>query len=352
MSTRRGNSIEDKSVSSSKEPRPPLLVSGDLEYVAALAVATGLGILPAAMRARVIYQLGQMLGTIWYRTNRGTVPRVRHHLRCLFRYQEADATLESLVRDQLALASWNAIILNLLPSLHDEHLANLLHVEGLPYLEEISRQGKAIVLLGAHYGAFGYAVAASLSAHGYPIWLVGYGDTHTPRPGTSYLYRRLYWHRVHQRLAQRIKEITIGPNQEWQPELRRILEQKDQIVYLLPDQYFIVPPGQDRPSNLAPVRFLNHTVYLDVQGIQLVKQMGSQPLMMIPIKDGCRQRILIEPIAWTSAGITTTDIMNDLQVYMTRLEQRLIEYPALWRDLRRVDLLPRMGVFEEQSAHG
>jgi hypothetical protein len=55
---------------------------------------------------------------------------VRHHLQYLFHYKEADTTLESLVRSQLILASWNAFIINLLPSLHDEHLGRLLQVEG------------------------------------------------------------------------------------------------------------------------------------------------------------------------------------------------------------------------------
>jgi lauroyl/myristoyl acyltransferase len=298
-----------------------------------------------------MYQLSQVLGTIWYRMNRGAVRRVRHHLQYLFGYGQADATLESLVRNQLVLSTWNAMIINLLPSLRDEHLASLLQVQGLHYIDENRRQGGALVLLGAHYGAYGYAVAACLSAHGHSIWLVGYGDSHSPRPGTSRLYRKLYWPRV-QRLTQRIKTITINPAQEWQSRLRPVLEQKDGIVYLLPDQYFVVPPGQDRPAHLVPLRFLGHTVYLDIQGVQLVKEMGAQPLMAIPVRDGYRQRILIEPIEWASAGLASTDIVNDLQIYLTRLEQHLVKYPALWRDLRRVDLLPRMGVFESQTANG
>jgi lauroyl/myristoyl acyltransferase len=344
-------SIRPQRVSSSEKPRLPLIVPGDLEYVAVLVLATGLNVLPSAMRVGVIHQLSQMLGTIWYKTNQDTVRRVRHYLQHLFGYEEADTKLESLVRSQLVLASWNAIMINLLPSLRNEHLAHLLQVEGLHYLGEIRRQNKAILLLGFHYGAYGFAVAVTLSAQGYPTRLVGYGDSHSPRPGTSYLYHKLYWPRV-QNLNRWVKSITIDPGKKSQPELCKILEQKNETVYLLADQYFVVPPGQDHPSHLVPLRLLNHTVYLDVSGVQLAKQMEAQALTAIPVKDGYHQRVLIEPMGWASDGTAPTDIAQDLQIYMARLEQRLLEYPALWRDLRRSDLLPRMGVFECKGSAG
>ena len=320
--------------------------------MAALVLATGLSALPSAVRVSVIHQLSRVVGTIWYKTNRGAVRRVRRHLRVLFNYEEADTTLESLVRSQLILASWNALIVNLLPSLRDEHLADLLQIEGLHYVDEIQRQNEAVLLLGFHYGVYGYAIAATLSARGYATQLVGYGDTHSGPPGTSRLYRKLYWPRV-QRLIQRIKGTTIDPGRESQPELCKIMERKNEIVHLLADQYFVMSPDQDPPSHLVPLRLLDHTVYLDVSGVQLVKQMGAQPLTAIPIrmktKDGYRQRVLIEPMEWASDGTATADIAQDLQVYLARLEQHLLEYPALWRDLRRSDLLPRMGIFESEG---
>lgn len=320
-------------------------------YMAALVLATGLNVLPSAMRTRAIHQLSRMVGTVWYKTNLGSVRRVRHHLQVLLDYEEANTRLESLVRDQLVLASLNAFIINLLPSLHDEHLKRLLQVEGLHHLDELQKQDQAILLLGAHYGAYGYAVAATLSAQGYPTWLVGYGSSRSPPPRTSYLYNKLYWPRV-QRLNQRLRMTTVDPGKKTQPELARILEQKTSIAYLLADQYFIVRPGQSHPLHLVPLHFLNRTVHLDISGIQLAKQMDAQPLTAIPVQDGYRQRVLIEPMEWASDGTATADIAQDLQVYIARLERRLLEYPALWRDLRRSDLLPRMGVFESEGLAG
>jgi lauroyl/myristoyl acyltransferase len=320
-----------------------LIAPGDVEYLAALALATGLKMLPAAVRIEVIHHLSRALGAAWYKTNRGAVRRVRRHLQFLFDYDQETRTLEALVRSQLALASWNALIINLLPSLSDEGLSDLLEVEGLRHVDEIRGRGEAVLLLGFHYGAYGYAAAATLAARGYPTRLVAYGDSHAPRPGTSRLYRQLYWPRV-QRLTQKVGVVTVDPGSPAQPELYDVLEQKVEIVHLLADQYFVVPPGQDSAPHLARLHLLNRTVHLDVSGLQLAKRMGARPLTALAMRDSHRQRLVIEPLPWASAGTTSADIALDLQAYLARLERQLLADPAWWRDLRRVDLLPRLGV--------
>jgi len=342
------SSVSRERTTADDRPRPPLVTGGDVEYLAALGVAAALGLLPASLRAAVINWLSVTLGQVWHRLNRGSVRRVRRHAQRLFGYALDDPALEVLVRRQLTLASWNAILINLLPSLRDEHLSHLLPVEGLHYLDEARGRDQPVVLLSAHYGAYGYAVAAALSAHGYPVWLVGYGDSQSPRPGASRLYRRLYWPRV-QRLAERIQLITIDRGLAWQPQLRHILEQKREVVYFLPDQYFVVPPDQSPPPNLAPFCFLSHTAHLDLTGIGLVREMDAQLLTAIPVQDGRRQRIVIEPAPWADGGSIPTDPPDVLQAYLRWLEQYVLKDPALWRDLRRADLLQRMGLFERHE---
>jgi hypothetical protein len=275
-----------EAAASNKRLRPPWIAPGDMERVAALVLATGLNALPSAMRARVIHHLSRVLSTIWYRTNRGAVSCTRRNLQILFGYGEADATLEALVRSHLALSSWNAFIANLLPSLRDEHLAHVCQFEGLNHVDEIQQQNKAVLLLGFHYGVYGYAVVAALSARGYPTRLVAYSSARSEPPRTSRLYRRLYWPRL-QRVNRWGKTVAIDPGGESQPELHQILERKDGIVYLLADQYFVVPPGQDHASYLVPLHLLNHTVHLDVTGVQLAKRLGAPPRLRPSLRE-CR----------------------------------------------------------------
>jgi lauroyl/myristoyl acyltransferase len=325
----------------------PFITPGDLEHLAVLTLATGLNLLPATLRGVVLYQLSRAVGTIWHKSNRSAVQRVRRHIRVLFGFHPA--TIESLVRDQLVTASWNALLINLLPSLQDKHLPQLCHIEGLDQLDQVRRQGKPILLLGFHYGSYGYLIAAALTAHGFPTWLIGYGDAESSPQGTSRLYRKLYWPRV-QRLKQRVRTTTVDPGAEVQPQLMQIFERSADIAYLLADQYFAVGSGQDHPAHLVPLLFLDHIVYLDTSALRMAKKSGAQPFTAVPIRDGNRERVVIEPFEWDGGGTRTADISHDLQLYLIRLEQRLVEYPAPWRDLRRKDLLYRLGVSEGEAS--
>ncbi|MBN1872946.1 MAG: hypothetical protein JXA33_01845 [Anaerolineae bacterium] len=324
-----------------KNNRRPWIVSGDIQRLMALALAVGLDTLPAAMCPRILWQLSHIVSKIWYVADPGTVNRIRHHLVTLFDDNKTEAMLNSWVLEQLAFSIWNTLILNLLPSLDDKNLSHLLKIDNLSYLNVLREQMSPVLLLGAHYGVYGYAVTAFLSARGYPTWLVGYSTLRNYPVQASRLYNWLYWPRV-QRLEKRVKQVTVAPGEKSQPELIKILKEKTDIFYLLPDQYFIVNENQPLPAHLVSLRFLNRKVYLDISGIQPAKQMGARVFTAIPIANEQEQHITIEPMTWANPGTRAEDIGEDLQVYLSRLEQRLLENPALWRDLRRLDLVDRI----------
>ena len=79
------------------DSRRPLIVPGDVEYMAVLILATGLNILPSAMRSGAIYQLSRAVSALWYKSNRGAIRRVRHHLQVLFKYDSEDVVNSELV---------------------------------------------------------------------------------------------------------------------------------------------------------------------------------------------------------------------------------------------------------------
>lgn len=307
----------------------------------ALALGSVMKAVPPSARCSMLHRLSRVAGGMWHMTNSESVRRVREHLQLLFD-EQATNRLEPLVRDQLALASLNALLISLLPSLEGRHLSRLLPVRGLRYLDELQLRDKPILLLGAHYGIYGYAVAALLSARGYQASLVGYGGIHTSPPQTSRIYNRLYWPRV-QGLRKRIHMATVNPSGELCAAMSPMLEPRAGVFYLLADQYFITRPDEHRLTHLAPVELLKKTVYLDTRVVQLAKEKGAKPLTAIPVLEEGLQVVLIEPMQWAGAGTKREDIAEDLQRYIARLEQRLLENPALWRDLRRPDLLIRFG---------
>jgi hypothetical protein len=196
------------------------------------------------------------------------------------------------------------------------------------------------LLLGAHYGVYGYAIAASLTAQGYPTWLAGYSTSLSIPTNVSRLYKKFYWPRV-QRLQELVKQVTVLPGMTSQPDLDRIIEDKSDFLYLLPDQYFIVNVGEPPADYLVELTFLNRVVYLDISGMKPAKQKKTKVFTAIPSTDRRESCVEIQPMPWENSGLRPCDIQEDLQVYLSRLEQRLLENPGLWRDLRRVDLLSR-----------
>ncbi len=73
-------------------------------------------------------------------------------------------------------------------------------------------------------------------------------------------------------------------------------------------------------------------------------RLGAGVLVVLPTKFQDTYRVSIEPIELPTAGLTPLDLAEDLRVFMGRVEQCILERPYLWRDLRRADLMLRLGM--------
>ena len=312
--------------------------SADAGYLAALLLASSLQSLPARLRVNTLDKLSRLVGGLWACTNGTTPQRVRHYLETLFDISPSDPALKSAVRQHLTLTVWNALILNLLPTLKAADVCRLITFDGLDQLSSAAAAARPILLLGGHYGAYGYAVAAALSAQGYATSLIGYQGSDIPPPDASQAYLRWYWPRV-QRLNERVNLVAVKPGQREQPALAAILKQRRSIFYLLADQYF---PPATRALHLVPVHLLQRNALWDITAVQLARKHDATPFIAIPQPDGSGRHITLEPLAWRSANTAPSAIREELQEYASRLEARLRACPALWRDLRRVDLLQRL----------
>ena len=125
-----------------------------------------------------------------------------------------------------------------------------------------------------------------------------------------------------------------------------VAEQKpiNKILDMLPENKRVLVVGCDTCVTVCLAGGEKEVKVLSA-ALRMAKKIGVQPFTAASVLDGNRQRVVIEPFEWGS-GTATTHVVHDLRLYLARLEQRLVECPALWRDLRRSDLLPRMGIFE------
>jgi len=267
----------------------------------------------------------------------------RANIQTLFGARWSDAEIESHVRKLLTLTAWNSMMIDLLPALQDEHAAHLMPVEGTHHLDEAMARGRGVLLLGAHLGAFAYVVAAVLYARQYPVCEVGYGGR--PKPGSSLFYRRFYWPRV---MGMRQHFNVIDPQNGPQRALLDTLRE-GKILYLLPDEYFILDQPRSHSQYLVPVELLGRTVHVETGGLRLAKRLGAEVFTALPVQEGRVQRVFIEPFAFPTSGTAPEDLAQDMRAFLTMLEARVKAQPFLWRDLRRHDLFERLREPEELS---
>ncbi|MCB9422103.1 MAG: hypothetical protein H6667_20040 [Ardenticatenaceae bacterium] len=317
------------------QERPPLVAPGDLQFVLAVSFIVGLHALPASVRPRFLMQLSRMLGVAWYRSSMRDVHRVRHHLQTIFPNRWPNATVEQIIRQQLSLTVWNFMTLNLIPTLSQEQSAHLLPVAGTHHLEEARTQDKAVLLLGAHIGPYAYPIAAVLQSQGYKIHEVGHAR---PRQGSSWLYRKLYWPRI-QKTCQHMK--VIDPLKGTQNNLLDVIYNKE-VLFLLPDQLFILPPDVTRPPQLVPIDYLGYSVNLETGGLRFCKRLETAVFTALPEFVDGRYHITIEPFSLPTTGLKPEDLATDLQQFMDKVAHIIETQPFLWRDLRRSDLLERL----------
>ena len=318
------------------ESRPPLIARGDLQFLLAVGFIWMLRLLPASLRPRFLIRLSRILGSIWHKSNMPDVQRVRAHLQQLFPDRWSPSEIETIVRKQLSLTVWNFMTLNLIPTLNQEQSARLLPVAGLHHLEALKKEGQPALLLGAHIGPYAYPIAAVLMANGLQVHEVGHAR---PRQGSSWLYRKLYWPRI-QATCQFMQ--VIDPLQGGQTELLDVLR-SGKVLFLLPDQLYVVNADEQHSRHLVEISYLGRTVHLETGGLRLCKRLKTAVFTTIPTFKNNHYQISIEPFTLPTSSLHPNDLATDLQCFMNQVAEHIEEQPFLWRDLRRADLLKRLG---------
>jgi lauroyl/myristoyl acyltransferase len=137
----------------------------------------------------------------------------------------------------------------------------------------------------------------------------------------------------------------IDPLKGGQTELLDVIRCGN-VLFLLPDQLYVVPPGTPRSPHLVPIDYLGHTVNLETGGLRLCKRLETAVFTALPTFIDNQYRIKIEPFELPTTGLNPPALAADLQHFMNKVAGCIQKQPFLWRDLRRADLLPRLGIPE------
>jgi lauroyl/myristoyl acyltransferase len=227
-------------------------------------------------------------------------------------------------------------MINSLPVLPKEQIAQMVSIDGVSWLDGHLDDGHPVLIWSYHYGVHPLIVAAVLHARGYPIHAV----THVRQmPDDASSLQRLY--------LRRLRSIgdqfpAIDPREGVQRSMLDVLRNRE-CLYVTPD--YMMPMDQFEPESVfvVPVDFLGRTAYLQTGGLRLPKRLGAKVITVISTKgNGKAVQLRIEPLELPTTGLTPADLQRDLQACMRRLEAQIIACPHLWWDLKRDDFAQRL----------
>jgi len=315
----------------------PLVAAEDLKFVLGSVWMSVLKLLPRSVLPAAIGRICRVLGQILYMVNSTDAQRVRLHLKHFFKDRWSEEEIAVHVHRQLSLTVWNSLVLSLLPSLKPEQIAQLVNINGIHNIDAIMARGNSVLMLGCHLGPYAMPVAAALQGLGYPVHFIGHAF---PRHQTSRLYREVYYKRV-SKVCEAIN--LINPMDGPPRQLLDIL-QNGEILFYLPDQYFVLDHDKRKPRQMVQVNFLSGKVNLETGGLRLGKRFGAEILTVMPEWIDGSYHTFIEPMELPTKETNPAGLSQDLEAFLGLIETRIKRQPFLWRDLRRTDLLERMGI--------
>ncbi|MBN1955560.1 MAG: hypothetical protein JW900_10995 [Anaerolineae bacterium] len=307
----------------------------DATYLLAALLLKGTRAIPASQNIAISYRVSPLLARLLCFTNAAPAPTIRRNLETFFPSRSPER-IEQDVRRQLAITAWNAMVMNALPRLSHQEIANLVPVEGTAALDACLSGSQPVLVLGFHFGLQPLIVAAILSARGYPIHAIAHVGQ--PPGGTTSLGNTYY------RQIQHIGEQfpTIDPRQGVQREMLDVLRDNE-CLYITPD--YMLPQEERQPESAfqAPVQLLGHRAYVQTGGVRLAKRHQASPVTVFSVPaEGGGMRLVVEPLALPTPGCRPDELRQDLQACIRQLEKHLLEHPHLWLDLKRHDLPQRL----------
>jgi lauroyl/myristoyl acyltransferase len=313
-----------------------LVSPGDLTYVFASLFLSGMQLLPASHRIRVVNKVSAFLGRLLHAVNVHSTKTIRENLNTVLGSGRSPDVVEADLRRLLSLTVWNALMINSLPVLSREQIAALVPIDGMSCLDDCLDGGRPVLIWSYHFGIHPLIVAAILHARRYPIHAV----THVRQmPVAVTVFQRRY--------LQRLEHIgdqfsVIDPREGVQRKMLDVLRNKE-CLFVTPD--YMIPEDEIRPKSafVVPIDFLGRRAWLQTGGLRLPKRLKAQVVTVLSTPgDKGERRLIVEPFELPTPGLEPVELQQDMQMCMHRLEFHVLAHPHLWWDLKRDDLVERL----------
>lgn len=310
---------------------------GDVTYVLGSLLLSVMRAVPAAQRIRAINKVSPFLARLLYTANVHPTRTIRENLNAVLVPDRSPDAVEADVRRLLSMTMWNSLMINSLPVLPRSQIVNLVRIEGLSRLDNYLASGHPVLIWGYHFGISPLLVAALLHARGYPIHAVAHARQ---MPVAASIFQRFYLRRL-RGIGYRFP--VIDPRTGVQREMLDVLRNKD-CLYVTPD--YMIPEDERHPRSAfeVPIDFLGRKAYLHTGGLRLAKRHKAKVVTVFSTQaDEDNRRLIVEPFELPTPGLKPAELQQDLQVCMRRLEAQVLAHPYWWLDLKRNDLVQRLG---------
>jgi len=293
-------------------------------------------LLPASQRVRVINEVSAFLGWLLHALNVHSTRTIRENLTAVLGSGRLPDVVEADLRRLLSLTVWNALMINSLPVLSREQVADLVPIDGISCLDDYLHDGRPVLIWSYHFGVHPLIVAAILHARGYPIYAI----THVRQaPIAASVFQRRYLQRL-ERIGDQFP--LIDPREGPKRSMLDVLRNKE-YLYITPDYMIAADEAKSQSVFKVSVDFLGRRTFLQTGGLRLVKRFRARVITVLSTQDdGDERRLIVEPFEYPTSGFTPAELQQDLQMCMRRLEVQVLAHPYLWLDLKRDDLLKRL----------
>jgi lauroyl/myristoyl acyltransferase len=286
---------------------------------------------PLEFRLKHALPTARLLAQLWISLSRSERSQITCNL-LLLDGKLSKKDLSRLIFSHYETHSWNFVVNDLLPHLNSSQIKSFSEVQGLKHLEGALSEGRGVVLLSAHFGAHAYIILAVLRAYGCPVQAV-LGQELRPEGNASRFYRKT------------IDPVRSSPRRAL-PILERGLVRPYEIAAPLKHNEALLMLGDmhlterqvAQERQILPILFLWGTATVRTGPMRLPKLLGVPVLPTFSMRRGGRVIVEIEKALKLRTGRSREDLAADLQLYMKRLEQRILSSPDQWGHIRHENI--------------
>lgn len=262
-----------------------------------------------------IFYIGGILGYLdYFFSGRERIRKMLKNISRAFEAEEKE--LRKIIRNNLQNHCRNVLELIKYPRLNLHNIDTIVSFQGLEFLQKELAKGKGVILATSHFGAK-QLLQVGLGLSGYEINQISF---HLMGKELSFIQRY-----ISQKQRQKIEKcipVKFIAADRFLRSAYSCLKQ-NQILIIAADG---VGSAKYMGKEYAPFNFLGKEMLFPKNVVALTKRTGSSIVPAFVVREGKRQRIIVEP----ALRVNEQSLEEIFKQFVRLLEKYVRQYPSLW----------------------